>query len=612
MRAIPASSSSACPRHRRGRSRGEQPLPSVSYRRHRTSVHDVRALPRRPSLPDPAGAARRCVPGDRRPAPAPRHVARRPHDGLVAVDADVPLAPRTHRVITGHIPTSSGSIPHPPDVGEHGDQTSVRRTRGSVVGAQLAIGAALSRAHPTHHAAECGRRWPGRAMAWPTPVPPTRWPDALSTAKPPPSWPAHSSCLALTSTRRRTRCVERHRHHQRSRAGRQDPARRRVRSPSPLNEGVLRLGTSAQLNDAGAFVACNTGTITYSNLAPGAYVFRVQEKDGARTRLTRRPPKLVLHHPQRAVRGGDRLSTTRRRRRSSSTMLPSWATTKEKLQRAKDARQPSEADLRSTKKKKSSKKLASRPTRAAKWTCQALGRSRTRSAENSCQASQRRIAGVHVGVVEQPEVVGTADVQDLRAGEELAAAAVPALRRVRPDQQVPHHVADGVARRARSGWPPPGGSGRAAAAARPRRDPPRGRARPGTASPGSGRTPPSPAPGPGHATVADAPRDRCAEVRSAEGDDVAHLARAPRRRPHRPPPLPRPASPGRRGSARRARPADRLPASRRRRAAPGRSARRRSRAGAGRCWREASAGSSRGPASISAYVVPVRSRWRWK
>jgi hypothetical protein len=31
-----------------------------------------------------------------------------------------------------------------------------------------------------------------------------------------------------------------------------------------------------QLNDAGAYVACNSGTITYPGLTPGAYVFRVK------------------------------------------------------------------------------------------------------------------------------------------------------------------------------------------------------------------------------------------------------------------------------------------------------------------------------------------------
>jgi hypothetical protein len=31
-----------------------------------------------------------------------------------------------------------------------------------------------------------------------------------------------------------------------------------------------------QLNDAGAYVACNSGSITYPDLAPGSYVFRVK------------------------------------------------------------------------------------------------------------------------------------------------------------------------------------------------------------------------------------------------------------------------------------------------------------------------------------------------
>jgi len=35
-------------------------------------------------------------------------------------------------------------------------------------------------------------------------------------------------------------------------------------------------GYECQLNDAGAWVACNGGTITYPDLTPGAYVFRVK------------------------------------------------------------------------------------------------------------------------------------------------------------------------------------------------------------------------------------------------------------------------------------------------------------------------------------------------
>ena len=35
-------------------------------------------------------------------------------------------------------------------------------------------------------------------------------------------------------------------------------------------------GYECQLNDAGAWVGCNSGTITYPDLAPGAYVFRVK------------------------------------------------------------------------------------------------------------------------------------------------------------------------------------------------------------------------------------------------------------------------------------------------------------------------------------------------
>ena len=55
--------------------------------------------------------------------------------------------------------------------------------------------------------------------------------------------------------------------------------------------------------------------------------------------------------------------------------------------------------------------------------------------------------GVDLGVVEQPEVVGTADVQHVGVREQRPRRAVPAVRRPRPDQPVPDDVADRVPRR---------------------------------------------------------------------------------------------------------------------------------------------------------------------
>src|SRR5688500_5309846 len=51
---------------------------------------------------------------------------------------------------------------------------------------------------------------------------------------------------------------------------------------------------------------------------------------------------------------------------------------------------------------------------------------------------------VHGGMVEQPEVVGPADVQHGGAREQLGAVAVPAVRRRHPHEHVPDDVPDGV------------------------------------------------------------------------------------------------------------------------------------------------------------------------
>ena len=128
--------------------------------------------------------------------------------------------------------------------------------------------------------------------------------------------------------------------------------------------------------------------------------------------------------------------------------------------------------------------MSSRPDprpAARRWSVSARS---SRSAVARCglqaagHASQSRISRVHVGVVEQAEVVGAADVQHVGAGEQRAPAAVPAVRRGRPDQQVADHVARPGAAAARSGSRRPGGSARAAAAARPRPARRPGRARP--------------------------------------------------------------------------------------------------------------------------------------
>ena len=228
----------------------------------------------------------------------------------------------------------------------------------------------------------------------------------------------------------------------------------------------------------------------------------------------------------------------------------------------------------------------------------------SRSRPGRVHASQSRIARCTSGWLSSPKWSVRPTCSTSAPGNSVAPAAVAAVRRARPDQQVAHHVADRVPLRRRSGWRRPGGSARAAAAARPRPARPPGRARPGSASRGSGRTPRSRAAGPGRATpwpmpqAIGAPRCGVPSVitsltlsRHGSSTSCGHRAGRPDHQPAERVPDQRD-------------PGDRRPASRRpRRWTSAVSAAPFSRSGSPVLTRSMSGVQPR-PASISAYVVP--------
>jgi hypothetical protein len=117
------------------------------------------------------------------------------------------------------------------------------------------------------------------------------------------------------------------------------------------NEGGTT-GYECQLNDASAFVACNTGTITYSNLAVGAYVFRVKGTVLGQTDPTPAERSFIIRNvPCEEATAQYNAATS-----SFFKHHTKLGYTKEKLQRAKDAGNQALIE-KYTKKKKRLKKL---------------------------------------------------------------------------------------------------------------------------------------------------------------------------------------------------------------------------------------------------------------
>ena len=175
---MPASSSSACPPappRNSGRSVADprQPLG------HRAPVHHPGPLALGADLPDPPGSAESVSHATLAARLDDRnHAAGRPQHALAPVDAEVPLALPQPAALQGDHPHElRAPVRHPADVAEQRPHPLGRRV-ASRSRPRLTVGAQWAPVAPVAHgrqvgsgqrvrSAECGRRWPGRAMARP-------------------------------------------------------------------------------------------------------------------------------------------------------------------------------------------------------------------------------------------------------------------------------------------------------------------------------------------------------------------------------------------------------------------------------------------------------------